>query len=125
RDEGCLVHEVPAFSFVWLYCLRARALLVARAATSHSRDFAFYPVFASRSRTSALTSVRYRFAQRHMPLSGAMIVVPSLVNEYSTVMALDCVMCLAIKPADSRLRRVLVSMRCDTLPIWRRNCPWR
>jgi hypothetical protein len=54
-----------------------------------------------------------------------MIVLPRLVNEYSTVMAFDCVTRLAIKPADSRLRRVLVSMRCDTLPSWRRNCPWR
>ena len=69
--------------------------------------------------------MRYRFAQRHMPPSGAMIVLPSLVSEYSTVMAFDFVTRLPIKPADSRLRRVLVSMRCDTLPSRRRNCPWR
>jgi len=51
-----------------------------------------------------------------MPVSGAMIVLPSLVKEYSTVMAFDCVTRREIKPADSRLRRVLVSMRCDTFP---------
>src|SRR5580704_163427 len=88
----------------------------------HAGHICVYPVSASRSRTSALTSLRYRFAQPHMPPSGAMIVLPSLINEYSTVMAFDRVTRLAIKPADSRLRRVLVSMRCDTLPSWRRNC---
>jgi hypothetical protein len=54
-----------------------------------------------------------------------MIVLPSCVNEYSTAMAFDCVTRLAIKPADSRFRRVLVSIRCETVPSWRRNCPCR
>jgi hypothetical protein len=36
-----------------------------------------------------------------MPLSGAMIVLPSLVNEYSIAMGFDLVTCLAIKPVDS------------------------
>jgi hypothetical protein len=54
-----------------------------------------------------------------------MIVLPSLLKEYSTEMGFDLVMRLAINPVDSRLRRVLVSMRWETLPIWRRNSPCR
>lgn len=54
-----------------------------------------------------------------------MIVLPDFVNEYSTAMVFDCVTRLAINPDDSRLRRVLVSIRCETLPSWRRNCPCR
>jgi hypothetical protein len=46
-----------------------------------------------------------------------MIVLPSLVKEYSTAMAFDLVTCLATNPVDSRLRRLLVSMRCETLPM--------
>jgi hypothetical protein len=57
-----------------------------------------------------------RFAPRHIPLSGAMSFLPSCVREYSTEMAFDFVTGFAINPADSRLRRVLVSMRCETLP---------
>jgi hypothetical protein len=109
---------------LWLSFLHAIAHRL-RAGYVLQERFCLYPVLPSRSRTSAVTSLRYRFAQRHMPPSGVMIVFPSLVNEYSTAMALHCVTRLAIKPADSRLRRVLVSMRCDTLPSWRRNCPWR
>src|SRR6202043_282333 len=60
-----------------------------------------------------------------MPPSGAIIVLPSCVNEYSTAMALDCVTRRAIKPADSRLRSVRVSIRCETLPSLRRNCACR
>jgi hypothetical protein len=60
-----------------------------------------------------------------MPPSGAMIVLPSCVKEYSTAMAFDLVTRLAINPVDSRLRRVLVSIRCETLPRWRRNSPCR
>jgi len=67
--------------------------------------------------------VRYRFAQWHIPLSGAMSVLPSRVKEYSTAMAFDVVTRLAINPVDSRLRRVLVSIRWETLPTWRRNLP--
>ena len=40
-----------------------------------------------------------------------MIVLPSLLSEYSTAMGFELVTCLAIKPVDSRLRSVLVSMR--------------
>jgi len=54
-----------------------------------------------------------------------MIVFPSLLNEYSTAMGFGLVTRLTIKPVDSRLRRVLVSIRCDTLPTWRRSSPWR
>jgi len=54
-----------------------------------------------------------------------MIVVPSCVNEYSAEMAFDFVTRLAINPVDSRLRSVRVSMRCETLPTWRRNSPCR
>jgi hypothetical protein len=54
-----------------------------------------------------------------------MSVRPRWVKEYSTAMALDLVTRLVINPVDSRLRRVLVSMRCETIPIWRRNCPCR
>jgi hypothetical protein len=42
-----------------------------------------------------------------MPPSGAMIVRPSWVKEYSTAMAFDFVTRLAINPVDSRLPRVL------------------
>jgi len=56
------------------------------------------------------------FAQRHMLQSGGMIVLPSLLNEYSTAMRFDPVARLTTKPVDSRLRRVLVSIRCDTFP---------
>jgi hypothetical protein len=45
-----------------------------------------------------------------------MIVLPSWVKEYSTAMAFDFVTRLPINPADSRLRRVLVNMRCEALP---------
>jgi hypothetical protein len=58
----------------------------------------------------------YRFAQWHMPLIGVMIVLPSLLKEYSTAMGFDLVTRLAIKPVDSRLRSVLVSIRWDTVP---------
>ena len=54
--------------------------------------------------TSALTSWLYRLAQRHIPRSGAMIVLPSRVNEYSKVLALDLAACRVINPVDSRLR---------------------
>lgn len=75
--------------------------------------------------TSAVTTRPYRRAHRHIPRSGVMMVVPSCVNEYSAAMAFDFVTRLAIKPLDSRLRSVLVSMRCETLPTWRRNSPCR
>jgi hypothetical protein len=54
-----------------------------------------------------------------------MIVFPSLVNEYSNALALDLVACRAINPVDSRLRRVLVSILCETLPNRRRNSACR
>jgi len=50
-----------------------------------------------------------------------MIVFPTLVNEYSKALALDLVARRAINPVDSRLRRVLVSIRRETLPTLRRN----
>jgi hypothetical protein len=45
-----------------------------------------------------------------------MMVIPRCVNEYSTAMAFDFVTRRAIKPADSRLRSVLVSIRCERYP---------
>ncbi len=54
-----------------------------------------------------------------------MIVRPSLVNEYSKALALDRVTRRAINPVDSRVRRVLVSMRWETFPTVRRNSPCR
>jgi hypothetical protein len=54
-----------------------------------------------------------------------MIVLPSLVNEYSNALALRLVVRRAINPVDSRLRRVLVSMRWETFPTLRRSSPCR
>jgi hypothetical protein len=54
-----------------------------------------------------------------------MIVLPSFVKEYSKALALDLVERRVINPLDSRLRRVLVSMRCETFPTLRRNSPCR
>ena len=54
-----------------------------------------------------------------------MIVLPSLVNEYSKALALDVVARRVINPVVSRLRRVLVSMRWETLPTLRRSSPCR
>jgi hypothetical protein len=45
-----------------------------------------------------------------------MIVLPRWVKEYSTAIAFDPVTRLTINPVDSRLRRVLVSIRCETAP---------
>jgi hypothetical protein len=53
------------------------------------------------------------------------MVLPSWVKEYSTEMVLDLVTRRAINPVDSRLRRVLVSMRWETLSRTRRNSPYR
>jgi hypothetical protein len=74
--------------------------------------------------TPALTFLRYRLAQRHIPRSGAMIVLPNLVNEYSKALALVAAR-RVINPVDSRLRRVLVSMRWETFPTLRRKSPCR
>jgi len=60
-----------------------------------------------------------------MLVNGMINVLPSLVREYSTAIDFDLVACLAINPVDSRLRSVLVSIRCETLPRRRRSCPWR
>jgi len=54
-----------------------------------------------------------------------MIVVPSLLNEYSTAIGFEVVTRLPINPVDSRLRRVLVSIRWEMFPTWRRNSPCR
>ena len=81
--------------------------------------------FISRSCTTALSSLWLLFAQRQMLVNGAINVLPSLVNEYSTAMDFDLVTRLAINPVDSRLRRVLVSIRWETLPRRRRSSPWR
>jgi hypothetical protein len=54
-----------------------------------------------------------------------MMVLPNLVNEYSKALALDLAARRVINPVDSRLRRVLVSMRWETLPTLRCNSPCR
>jgi len=54
-----------------------------------------------------------------------MIVLPSLVNEYSKDLALDLAARRVINPVDSRLRRVLVSMGWETVPTSRRSSPCR
>ncbi len=54
-----------------------------------------------------------------------MMVLPSLVSEYSKALARVLVACRAINPLDSRLRKVLVNIRCETLPSWRRNSACR
>src|ERR1700733_9059825 len=79
------------------------------------KRFSFYAVSAYRRRALALTSLRYSFAQRPIPLYGAMGVVPSCAREYSTATAFDFVKRFAINHADSRLRRVLVSARREML----------
>jgi hypothetical protein len=81
--------------------------------------------FVSKSRTTALSSLWLLLAQRQMLFNGAINVLPSFVNEYSTAMDFDLVTRLAINPVDSRLRRVLVSIRCETLPTRRRSSPCR
>jgi hypothetical protein len=53
------------------------------------------------------------------------MVLPCWVKEYSTAMALDLVTRRVISPVDSRLRRVLVSIRWEIFPRWRRNSPCR
>jgi hypothetical protein len=95
------------------------------AETKAETHFAYCTSYASGRCTSAVTFLWYRFAQRHMLPSGVMIVFPNRVNEYSTLIAFDLVTRLAINPVNSRLRRVLVSIRWETLPRWRRNCPCR
>jgi hypothetical protein len=52
-----------------------------------------------------------------------MIVLPSLVSEYSKALALDLVARRVINPVDSRLRRVLVSMRRETFPTFAAQLP--
>lgn len=54
-----------------------------------------------------------------------MIVLPTGVKEYSTARTFVLDTRLAINPVDSRLRRVFVSMRRETLPSRRRSCPCR
>ena len=54
-----------------------------------------------------------------------MIVRPSWVNEYSKALALDLAACRVINPVDSRLRKVLVSMRWETFPTLRSSSPCR
>ncbi len=51
--------------------------------------------------------------------------LPSLVNEYSKALALDLVARRVINPVDSRLRKVLVNIRWETLPMLRRNSACR
>jgi hypothetical protein len=77
------------------------------------------------SRISALMSFRFCLAHWHMLSSGAMNVLPNLVNEYSTPRPFDPARFLAINPVDSRLRSVRVSMRCETPLIRRCSCPCR
>jgi len=98
--------------------LCARPILVQRAANPY--------LSFSCTWTTALSSLWLSFAQRQILSNGMIKLFPSLVREYSTARDLDLVVtCLAISPQDSRLRRVRVSIRCETLPKPLRNCPWR
>ena len=54
-----------------------------------------------------------------------MNVLPTGVSEYSTAMDFDLVTHRLINPADSRLRNVLVRIRCETWPRRRRSSPCR
>src|SRR6266478_2226508 len=74
-DQDCLVLDVHTVLLSIVVLSIGYYASLAGEDTSHRKDFAFYPVSASRSRTSAFWSLRYRFAQRNMPLSGAMIVL--------------------------------------------------
>ena len=73
----------------------------------------------------AVSSLWCRLAQPQMLVSGAIKVLPIAVKEYSTAMDLDLVTRLATNPADSRLRSVLVRIRCETLSSCRSSSPWR
>ncbi len=53
------------------------------------------------------------------------MVFPGQVNEYSTARGFELVALLEINPEDSRLRRVLVSIRYETPWRRRRNSPCR
>src|SRR5205807_6215632 len=119
-DQDCFVrniHDCSPFSIVF------------RSKTAKTQAdiprFAHCAGCACERYTSAVTPLRYRFAQRHIPLSGAMIVLPSWVKEYSTATVLELVTRLATSPVDSRFRRDRVSMRCETFPTRRRNSPCR
>ena len=78
---------------------------------------------AYEKRTMAFSSFLWRLAQPQTPLNGIMKVLPSFVKEYSTATDFDPVARLVINPADSRLRSVFVSIRCEILPKPRRNSP--
>src|SRR6516225_3526198 len=60
-----------------------------------------------------------------MLASGAIKLFPMAVREYSTAGDFDSVTRLATNPVDSRLRRVLVRIRCEMPPRRRRSFPWR
>src|SRR5215831_3294041 len=78
-----------------------------------------------RRRTVAVISLWCRSAQPQMLVSGAIKVLPIAVKEYSTATDRDLVTRLAINPADSRLRSVLVRIRCETLSSCRSSSPLR
>jgi len=53
------------------------------------------------------------------------MVIPGGVKEYSTARGFELVALQELNPEDSRLRRVLVSIRCETPWRRRRNSPCR
>src|SRR6516162_5542244 len=73
----------------------------------------------------AVSPLWCRSAQRQMLVSGDMKVLPIGVRQYSTAMGFDVVTCLATNPVRSRLRRVLVRMRCETPSSCRSSSPLR
>jgi hypothetical protein len=58
-----------------------------------------------------------------MAASGVIKLFPIGVRAYSTAGDFDAVTHLATKPVDSRLRRVLVRIRCEMPPSRRRSFP--
>src|SRR6516225_8510579 len=60
-----------------------------------------------------------------MPASGVTKLFPIGVREYSTAGDFDAVTHLATNPVDSRLRSVLVRIRCEMPPRRRRSFPGR
>ena len=103
----CSAFRVPAYT---LFASRLSAS--SRSARPRPRPAFGHCVWCVSARgTSAFTCLPWRLAQRHIPPSGTMMVVPSWVKEYSTATVIDLMMRRAINPVDSRLRRVLVSIR--------------
>src|SRR5215469_4559270 len=78
-----------------------------------------------RSRMVAVSSLCSRSTQLQMLVSGDINALPTGVREYSTATDFDVVTRLATNPADSKLRSVLVRIRCETPSRHLISSPWR